>query len=212
MTEASPALMRVAEAWETTRSPFSTWVREISSAVDEANLKTHYVAVYLGITVATLEGVIQLGLLEDGALTLLDEAIPRTAYLQLAQCSPEEIELVVGILRAPSTDGLAPSERVDTILRETRGTPTRELVGELSAELFMHFAKKAVDYGFLNEKERKALASFGKWRKKGQPLTIKQAEWATKMLVELRDRGAIRRDSPDSDQGLCDYALDAIGD
>ena len=90
--------------------------------------------------------------------------------------------------------------------------PVHELVGELPSDLYTHFAKKAEDYDLLNKNERKALGDFGRWRNRGKPLTIKQANWATKMLGELRDRGAIRRDSPDSDQALCDQVLDAIGD
>jgi hypothetical protein len=212
MNEPSPGAQKVAEAWRAARTPFSAWVRDVATAVDETKLKTHYVAEHLGITVATLEGVLQLSFLEDEALARLDEAVPPTAYLLIAQCSSEEVEEVIAVLREPSIEGLAPSERVHAVLRESRGAPASELVSSLRADLFSHFAKKAKDYDLLTERKRDALVSFGRWRRKGSPLTIRQATWAAGMLSELRDRGAIRRDSPDGDQELCDEVLDAIGD
>lgn len=210
MSEIDP-LGEIATAWRSDRSPFSAWVRGVSQTVDNSRLKTVYVAHNLGTTVATLDGVLQLSLLDDASLALLDEAIPQTAYLQLARCSTDEIEKIVAVLGTPDDDGLAPSERVALILRETRGAPIHERVGELPSEVFIHFAKKSEDYDILNKNERKALGDFGRWRKNGKLLTIKQANWAIKMLTELRDRGAIRRDSPDSDQAVCDQVLDVIG-
>ena len=92
MTEPVDSLALIATAWQSDRTPFSAWVRAISQAVDESRLRTVYVAQHLGTTVATLDGVLQLSLLEDASLELLDEAIPHTAYLQLARCSTDEVE------------------------------------------------------------------------------------------------------------------------
>lgn len=201
----------VTDAWGAARSPFSEWVRGVSAAVDGAGLRTVYVARHLGTTVATLDGVLQLGLLDEASLNLLDEAIPQTAYLQLAACSAAEITEIVAALRAPTEDGLAPSERVSRILRASRGAPIGEQIAELPAEVFAHFAKKAVAYDLLTKTQRKALGDFASWRKRGKTLTIKQAAFAQSMLIELRNRGAIRTDSPDSDQDKCDQVLHVIG-
>ena len=85
------------------------------------------------------------------------------------------------------------------------------MVGMLTGADLAHALKKGQDFNALSEWENKFFKSVVTQKKRGKTLSGKQIDIVLKILENLSSKGAIKRNSIDGDEEICDRILDAIG-
>lgn len=189
---------------------FPEWVREVSRTFVESRLMLEAAARLIRTNPAELQAVLHLATMEDEDLELLAEQVPpKTTWFMLASTTSEGVVAAMKALRDRVSDK-PPFEVVASTLSEVTGPDVFDRVAVLDSKAFFHMAKKAKDYGLLRPKDRQFLGSAGIRRRAGRPLAPRMTAWAVDLFEKLRDEGAIRRDSPDADQEVCDLVLDAL--
>lgn len=190
--------------------PFNEWIINVTDSYFRAGLGLKFSANLLGVRPAELQAALNLGDLDEDDLALLARLRPpRTTWFSLAAATTEALEAAIVALEGTES-GQSPFAIVEAAMRTISGPSSLERVASLSSDAFGHAAKKAEAYGKLSDKSRKALKGFQTNKRTGKALTSKQAAYAKSLLVQLADSGAIRRDSADGDQAICDEILDAI--
>lgn len=203
-------MLNLVDTWASSRKPFDEWVRSVSRAFYETSYGIESAAKLLDTSSGELGAVLVLATMEDENLELLAEHVPpKTTWYKLANASREEIEVALDALDEMSTDA-SPHAVVERAIREYRGPTPEEKVSNLSGEVFFHMSTKAKQYDLLYPKARQFLFEMGKHRSADREMSQKQADWACDLLREMADQGAIKRDSPDDDQKICDKVLDAL--
>jgi hypothetical protein len=212
-SDAQPGVEPLLDAWNDRSSAhgFDRWVLRVADAFHESEPTLEAASRLLSVSPAEIEAVLHLAVMNEADLALLkDHVPPKTTWYLFASATTVGIEAAQRALlrneaNRPSVDV------VREAIREIEGASESEKVSALPADVFRHMSKKAKQYGQLTDKQQKALASFGSWKKGGKPLTPRQAAWAQSLLATLVNGGVIRRQSPDDDQELCDLVLDALG-
>lgn len=200
------------DAWNSrSTSSFDEWVRTVAQAVANSRMTLEAVARLLAVGVAEIQAVINLSLLEDDELLLIAQADPpKTTWFMFSGAPRDAIEAGLKEI-AESKAGEPVADRLRAAMREVTGLDPSERCGLLPAATIRHMEKKAEQYGLLSEKSRKFLKSMGGKRRTGATPTPRQAAYLYNLLDQMADDGAIRRDSPDGDQDMCNEVLDALG-
>jgi hypothetical protein len=202
-------LGRLIESWST-RGRFDDWVVDVSEAYIASRLRLEGAAKLLDTTPAELQAVLNLATLDEEELRLIGEnPPPKTTWLTFALASREGIEAAIAALGAMPV-GASPFHTVRDAIHGVEGPTVLERVAALTGPDILHMWSKAKQYGLLSPKSQKALESMGKQKRTGRPLTPRQTAYLYDLLRQLADGGAVRRDSPDGDQDVCDAVLDAI--
>ena len=190
-------------AWrddDTRRKEFDSWVLSVADAFETADVTIESAARLVGSTPAEIEAVLHLAMMDEKDLALLAEAPPpKITWFLFSETTRAGVEAGLSAL-ARRQAGESAFEAAHAAIRETVGPDEVERVAVLPPEVFSHCAKKAKQYNKLSGRARVALVDFSKRRRKGDPLSAKQAAWALSMLNTLADTGAISRSSDDNDQ------------
>lgn len=199
------------DAWNEQKSlPFSDWVRSVSRAFYESRLLLEAAARLVRVSPAEFQAVLNLATLDDAELELLSREVPpKTTWFLFAGARSDTIEAGLKALRERSPRE-GPSKVVHDAIRDITGPTVEEAIAVLDSQVFGHMAKKAKQYDLFRPKDRQFLGSAATRRRSGQPLTPRQATWATDLFREMATKGAIRRNSPDGDQEICDQVLDSL--
>lgn len=209
--EEGSTMLELVDLWDSSRAPFDEWVQSVSRAFYESEFGIEAAAKLLDTSSGELGAVLRLATMEEEALEMLaDDVPPKTTWFAFADASTDEIEEGLDALEEMADDE-TPHTVVKRTIRGIRGPTPEENVAELPGEVFFHMATKAKQYDLLSGKSRKFLFDMGRVRKGGYEMSPKQADWACDVLKEMADKGAIKQDSPDDDQELCDQVLDALG-
>ncbi|WP_435348678.1 hypothetical protein [Haloarchaeobius sp. HRN-SO-5] len=209
--EEGSSMLNLVDAWDSSREPFDEWVQSVSRAYYESEFGIESAAKLLDTSSGELAAVLNLATMEDEALELLAEDVPpKTTWFTFAGASVGEIEAGLDALEEMSEDE-SPHSVVKTAVLEVRGPTPEQQVSELPGEVFFHLSTKAKQYELLSGKARKFLYQMGMVRSNDGEMSPKQADWAHDLLEEMADQGAIKRESPDDDQEICNQVLDALG-
>ncbi len=201
------------DAWRLPREPFDRWVRQVSRGYYESHLSLERAARIVRSTPAEVDAALKLATLEEDLGVLGERMPPLTTWFLLAEATHDGLVAAVKALdewdqqRPPKAP---PSRVVLEARQEAEGPSTDERVATLDSKVFSHLAGKARQYDLLSPKARKFLVDASKRRRGGQPLTPRQTAWAKALLRELIDGGAVRPDSPDGDQPVCDAVLEVM--
>jgi hypothetical protein len=212
--ETGDPVLSFMDAWRRPRSPFAEWVREVARTFYDAHLTLERAARLVRSTPAEVEAALKLATLEED-LDLLDgDAPPKTTWFLLAEATRDGLEAALKALDEwaqlrPPKD--APSRVVVEARHLAEGPSADERVATVDGKVLGHLAAKARQYDLLKPRERKFLVDASKRRRSGQPLSPKQTAWAKSLFIQLIEGGAVRGDSPDGDQELCDVVLDIMG-
>jgi hypothetical protein len=203
------------DAWRRPREPFDRWIQQVSRGYYEAHLTLERAARLVRSTPAEVEAALKLATLEEDLGLLGTRMPPMTTWFLLAEATHDGLVAAVKALeeweqQRPPKD--PPSRVVIEARLEAEGPSTDARVATLDAKVFSHLAGKARQYELLSPKARKFLVDVSKRRRGGQPLTPRQTAWATSLLRELIDGGAVRPDSPDGDQPTCDAVLEVMNE
>jgi hypothetical protein len=198
------------DAWASA-VPFDDWVRAVAGAYLASHQRLEGAAKLLGTTPVELQAVLNLATLDDEELAILSESPPpKTTWLSLALSSRGAIEAALVALRE-MPQGASPYHTVHAAIATVDGPGEHERIAALPGSTIVHMAEKAKQYNLLGEGGQKALADIGKRKRTGSALTAPQVGYLSRLLRQLSDGGAVRRDSPDGDQSDCDAVLDALG-
>lgn len=190
---------------------FERWVRDVGQAVARSRMTLEAVGRLLNVGVAEIQAVINLSLLEDDELSLIAEAEPpKTTWFLLADAPKAAIEAGLKAI-SECAPGEPVVEKVRAAISEITGLDPSEACGLLSGATILHMANKAEQYGLHTDKSRNFMKSVGRTRRAGGTMSMRQAAYLRNLLDQMVDEGAIRRDSSDNDQAMCDEVLDALG-
>lgn len=210
-SNADSPMLTLVDIWDSSRDPFDEWVQEVSRAFYDSKYGIESAARLLDTSSGELAAVLSLATMEDEALELLAEDVPpKTTWFAFAGASQDEIKAGLEALDNRGPDD-TPHSVVKSKIREVRGPTSEQNVAELPGDVFFHLSTKAKQYDILSGKSKQFLYQMGKLRATGNEPSPKQIDWAHDLLEEMVEKGAIRRESPDDDQEICDQVLDALG-
>lgn len=201
------------EVWNGQRSPLSRWVRAVSEAVEASGLDNLDAAEAAGVTVAELDAVTRLALLDDATLEAVSLAEPNiTTWFLLTELGTEDLLLVLeraaGISDAPSDYQRLVQARTDLDRRLSVSA-----IQNVEPDVLEFAVGKARAYSVWDKKPKhyKALYDFATRRRSGGVLTPAQTAYAEGLLKELVEAGAVRIPSPDGDDELCERVIQLVG-
>ncbi len=204
-------IQELIDSWKSPMIPFDRYVRRVSAAFFKSRLRLEAAAYWLSTTSAELAGLLQLATLDDESLSLMSDRIPpKTTWFALAEGDIDGIKAALLSLGQKRPNELS-RDVVETAIRRYVEPSSEDKVGKLDGSVVKYMSSKAKHYGSLNPNARHALFKFGGLMDKGHKLTAKQVAFMLDLLNQMVDDGAIRRDSPDKDQEMCDAVLDALG-
>jgi len=211
------SLMHVREIWDNQNLTVFDKASDISAEYYTANLELASTAAYIGATPSELDALLSLSELDDDVLKKVSESNPPiTTWMILASASDDEILAAVEELKDASqkrlTDNLeSVEERLYTVMVQVAGPTPEQSLASIPCDVLLAMSKRAKDYKALSEKEINFLSSAGNYRRAGKILTNKQVKWVKDILSRLADAEVIKHNGIDSDQAMCDAALDALG-
>lgn len=212
------SLQRIKAAWYDKSLPLGEKIKTISSVFSGSGLDFSGTAAYLRVTPSELDAMLALSDLDDEAIDEISRVNPpKTTWIMLASASDNELKGALDALERNSS--AAPTERVKssiaeyvyTTMMEVTGPTVEQKVAELSGDDLLHALKKGSEFNALTTWDAKFLNSISSQKKRGKVLTGKQAEQLVRILGNLVDAGAIKRDSIDGDTEICCRILDALG-
>lgn len=201
------------EVWNGQRSPLSRWVRAINEAVQASCLDKLDAAEAAGVTVAELDAVTRLALLDDATLEAVSRAEPNiTTWFLLTELRTEDV-IVVLEKAAGITDAPSDYQRLMRARTDLDGRPSVSAIQNADPSTLEFALSKAKAYSVWGPTSRnlKALDDFAKRRRSGRALTDAQTAYAEGLLKELVDAGAVRVPSPDGDDELCKRVIQLVG-
>lgn len=166
----------------------------------------------IGCTVAELEAVIRLSLLDDETLALVSNAnSPMTTWLLLSEMSNEDVPKVLEAAAAID-DAQTDYQRMERAVRVVTGSPSFSAVQNLDPALFDFSLRKSEAYSVwaAGSQHYKELRKFATRRRSGKPLTPRQTAYASGLLRELVDREVIQVPSPDGDDDMSAAIIVAV--
>ena len=211
MATSAPGLEELRAAWRAPRVPLSNWVRGVDETFRVYGGEVIDAAEALASTVAELEAVLRLALLDDEALELVSEYNPSiTTWLLLSELPSEDIP---SVLEAAEEIVTAESDfqRMAQANRRVTGAAPVSAVQNLGPELFEIARRKAEAYQLWPDRRHyNALTSFANRRRSGRPLTSRQTAYARGLLREMVEAGVVHVPSPDGDDELCQKIIQAV--
>ena len=210
------ALEKIKETWDNPDIKLSEKITEISNLFYSVGLDLPGTAQYIKATPAELDALLSLGGLNEDIIKLISDVNPpETTWTLLANAGDDEIKQALKVIKSnKSSDNhfdMPLSEYVYQQMLEVAGPSPERRVGLLSGEEIRKIRKKGEDFNALSDWEVKFLKSLASQKKLGKTLSQKQSSRLLEILNNLADKGAIKRDSIDGDQELCNKVLDAIG-
>lgn len=212
------ALERINNAWNDNNITLGERITNISNDFYGVGLDVPTTAAYIKATPAELDALLSLGSLDDDIIELISEANPpKTTWSLLANASESEIKQALNafVENKEKDDAervhIAMSEFVYQQMIEIAGPTPEQMIETLTGVELAHAQKKAEDFNALTEWETKFLKSVVAQKKKGKTLSAKQILIVLRVLTTLADKGAIKRNSIDGDNEICDKILDVIG-
>lgn len=204
------ALERIKAAWNDTSIDLAQKITTISDSFYGVGLDLPSTAEYIKATPAELDAILALGALSDEVLQRLSSINPpRTTWELFAYAGEDEINQALTALEHNKED-TSSSEYVYRQMSEVSGPTIEQMVGRLSASDIARIRKKAEQFNALSTNEIKFLKSIAS-RKMKQELSPKQISWFVSILINLAEKGVIKRNSIDGDADFCDRILDSIG-
>ncbi|MBW2560063.1 MAG: hypothetical protein JRE40_04310 [Deltaproteobacteria bacterium] len=163
-----------------------------------------------GTSPAKVQALLDLAMLDDDDLKIVSDASPpMTTWFLFAGADSDAIR--VGL------QTLAEHEREeDTLIdvydamRTVAGPTLDERVAAIPGSVLSHLHNKAIQYGKLNDWQRKFLKGLAAQRKAGRALTEKQRGKLREVLIDLVQSGVVIRTSADDDQDECGIVLQAL--
>ena len=188
----------------------------ISNAFYAVGLDLSTTAAYIKATPAELDALLSLGALDEDIIELISKVDPpKTTWPLLASASDDEVKQALDALsKSKGSKGMshsAISEFVYQQMIEVTGPTTEQLVGMLTGQELAHALKKGQDFNAFSDWENRFMKSIVVQKKRGKTLSDKQLAQVLKILVNIAEKGVIKRDSIDGDKDICDKILDAIG-
>ncbi len=212
------ALERIDAAWKNSELPLGEKITSISNDFYSVGLDLASTAAYIKATPAELDALLSLSALDDDIIEMISNvAPPKTTWALLANASDDEIRQALNALaKAKGTqeekqNPTSVSEFVYQQMLDVAGPTPEQLVGMLTGNELGHALKKGQDFNILSDWDNKFFKSVVVQKKRGKALSSKQLGVLIRILAELADRGAIKRNSIDGDEEICDKILDAIG-
>ncbi len=212
------ALERIDAAWNNVRLSLGEKITSISSDYYAVGLDLATTAAFIKATPAELDALLTLSELDDDIIKTISEVDPpKTTWALLANASDDEIrQALKALAQAKNTHDekqaiTTLSEFVYQQMLDVAGPTPEQLVGMLTGNELGHALKKGQDFNALTDWENKFLKSVSGQKKRGKALSPKQLAVIIRILINLADRGVIKRNSIDGDAQICDKILDAIG-
>lgn len=210
------ALEKIKETWNNPDIKLSKKITDISNVFYSIGLDLPGTAAYIKATPAELDALLALGGLNEDLIELISEVNPpKTTWTLLANAGDEEIKQALNVIGDNKTSeshaGIGLSGFVYQQMLEVAGPSPERRVGLLTGEELRKIRKKGEDFNILTDWEIRFLKSIASQKKMGKTLSQKQLNRLLELLNNLADKGAIKRDSIDGDQELCNKVLDAIG-
>lgn len=156
--------------------PVGDWVQAVSTAYFNCNTNLDSAAQLLDTQPAEIQATLNLACMDESDLALVSEFNPPiTTWFFVAECPSDRLrELLEEIQKSDHIESSA--GRAQALLNTFLGPSILDSIATLNSADFAHLAKKATSYNALNDKHRKALASFGATLKRENPsLKIKPA-------------------------------------
>jgi hypothetical protein len=212
------SLIDLKEAWESDRADLVNYTQGVSDAFFNNQLSIEQSSRYLNdsskrkCSPLELVGILHLTGLEEESRNFLAERLPHiSTWIILSMV--DDISILKEAIEAIENRG--PDESSFYVARETLKKHISEdpidRLAAISGTVITHMAKKAKNYALLNKQTINAMKTWGRLKRSGRQLTIKQLIWLQDILTEMWERGAISRKSQDGDQDFCDAVLNALG-
>lgn len=210
------ALEKIKDLWNSVDVDLGQKIIEISEAFYAVGLDLSTAAAFVKATPSELDALLSLGALDEELIELISKAEPpKTTWALIANASYEEARQALNALLnskdSHSNNGTSYSEFVYQQMMEIAGLTKEQMVGMLTGADLAHALKKGQDFNALSEWENKFFKSVVTQKKRGKTLSGKQIDIVLKILENLSSKGAIKRNSIDGDEEICDRILDAIG-
>ena len=210
------ALEKIKDLWNSVDVDLGQKIIEISEAFYAVGLDLSTAAAFVKATPSELDALLSLGALDEELIELISKAEPpKTTWALIANASYEEARQALNALLnskdSHSNNGTSHSEFVYQQMMEIAGLTKEQMVGMLTGVDLAHALKKGQDFNALSEWENKFFKSVVTQKKRGKTLSGKQIDIVLKILENLSSKGAIKRNSIDGDEEICDRILDAIG-
>ena len=210
------ALEHINATWHDPDIPLGEKILTISNAFYAVGLDLSTTAAYIKATPAELDALLSLGALDEDIIELISKVDPpKTTWPLLASASDDEVKQALDALsKSKGSKGMshsAISEFVYQQMIEVTGPTTEQLVGMLTGQELAHALKKGQDFNAFSDWENRFMKSIVVQKKRGKTLSDKQLAQVLKILVNIAEKGVIKRDSIDGDKDICDKILDAIG-
>ena len=210
------ALEKIKDLWNSVDVDLGQKIIEISEAFYAVGLDLSTAAAFVKATPSELDALLSLGALDEELIELISKAEPpKTTWALIANASYEEarqaLNAVLNSKDSQSNNGTSHSEFVYQQMMEIAGLTKEQMVGMLTGADLAHALKKGQDFNALSEWENKFFKSVVTQKKRGKTLSGKQIDIVLKILENLSSKGAIKRNSIDGDEEICDRILDAIG-
>jgi hypothetical protein len=205
------AIEGVVVAWNDQEISLAERARAVSRLFMKARLTLEGAGRLCNASPASIHALLELSTMEDDDLQLVSDASPPvTTWLLFAGADSESIRAGISAFVSLAAGQPALASVYDAMQRDL-GPTVHDRLASVSGEALAHLAKKAKEYGKLNDWQRRFLASVAVQRRTGKRLTEPQLEKLKEALIELVDGGVVRHGSPDNDQTLCDEVLSALG-
>ena len=209
------ALESIERAWNSSSLTLGEKILSISNDFYAVGLDLATTAAFIKATPAELDALMALSFFDEDIISMISEVNPpKTTWALIANGSDEEVKKALSAL-AESKDSDARnketfSEFVYQQMIEVAGPTPIQLISMLTSDELAHVLKKGQDFNALNDWSNKFLKNIVGQKKRGKTLSDKQVGIIIRILGELADAGAIKRDSIDGDIALCTKILDAI--
>ena len=207
------ALEKIKDLWNSVDVDLGQKIIEISEAFYAVGLDLSTAAAFVKATPSELDALLSLGALDEELIELISKAEPpKTTWALIANASYEEARhALLNSKDSHSNNVTSHSEFVYQQMMEIAGLTKEQMVGMLTGADLAHALKKGQDFNALSEWENKFFKSVVTQKKRGKTLSGKQIDIVLKILENLSSKGAIKRNSIDGDEEICDRILDAIG-
>lgn len=210
------ALENIKKLWNDDQISLGEKIIDISSDYYGVGLDLETTAAFIKATPAELDALLSLGELTDESIKLISALDPpKTTWALLASAGEEELQQALEALSNNRVKGVdkrdcALSEYIYRQMLVVAEPTSEQKIAELSGDEIYRLRKKAIDFNILPKKSTDFLASISAQKKRGKTLSDKQLSWLKSILENMIKNGAIKRESIDGDQELCDKVLDAL--
>ncbi len=212
------ALENIKRTWEDNELKLGDKITRISENYYSVGLDLSGTATYIKATPTEFDSLLALSGLDEEIIDKISEIDPpKTTWMMLANASDEEIDEALKALKdgkdtkSKEDKHFTISEYIYQKMLKVNGPTLEQRVSTLSGDDIKHASKKGEDYNVLNDWSIKFLKSLSAQKKRGKVFTDKQIKQLIKALDGLSESGAIKRNSIDGDQEICDRILDALG-